>query len=893
MYDEKRVFSVKGCARGQSHDQPKVLRQREHCLNTVDVSTAHTIPSSRTCHGAPEHGRRDYPRSSPTGAALGRNIMRAIEQACGFEDIIRRVQHDEEEVKSCNCTSRVSRIGSEFRAEYSDHKKSLQFNTACDEIQSSRTFHICFSDMSQQVTCPSLIAWRGIFRETVRLTASRRHWRYISSFHGPWLQLPPEVLESLAYSNFYSPRPQPIDPAVFFDLVKIRRLVEDATNLAVRAANGTTSSSLSNSINASNGLLSGGSAAALGLGLGGGGNAKLSKERKHRMREHATQKLSHAYHLDEIAASVATMQSASALEDVAKFVLQRNENDADAKYVHFFHEKIPSRSLAECTSLEPLNDVISQTPTEGAPYRTRAVTRIFKEDFIGAAKDLTEALSVCRLHNAQHQVQNDQTELMTARDAAALPREYRPDAKVEEKDQPSSLECQLLFHRAGTYLTLACDHIAPALHGMASASEVPAAILDGDEGQSPKLAPAEKEAHYAALEARKLVRTYAKRALRDYISFLSHFDYTPGLPAEITEAFLQKVTTAANGYNKRARSDRLLDIADQGYRCRNSSNSLALQSGGGDEDEPSKDNPNGSTEPPPSLPASRVHPLNTLFAAVPPADLPPYPNESTALITAKDSQSAQTPKHPDISEAITYHPLLTDALHSLLLCHCLIQTSPKEHLRHAYMVARLARVCDGYPIFLAARSPARADWIEVVRRANNWLALGASWEVLCEPAPLPGQKEKKPETAEERRERSKREAIRDALADDRVHDEESFRASVRAREMRAAREEEEEQRREYLRTKPHVVDAESAGASENEDGSSPKRWAQGDGKEYPISTERADAIARWIREAPAPGGSGEGRSKKSGKRARLRREASDLSSLNGLDKSVDSLTIDE
>jgi hypothetical protein len=610
------------------------------------------------------------------------------------------------------------------------------------------------------------------------------------------------------------------------------------------------------------------------------------------MREHATQKLSHAYHLDEIAASVATMQSASALEDVAKFVLQRNEKDVDAKYVHFFHEKIPSRSLAECTSLEPLDEVISQTPTEGAPYRTRAVTRIFKEDFVGATKDLTEALSVCRLYNAKHQVKNVQTELVTARDAAALSREYRADAKVEEKDQPSSLECQLLFHRAGTYLTLACDYIAPALHVMAPASEASATTVDGEDGQSPKLSPSEKEIRNAALEARKMVRTYAKRALRDYTSFLSHFDYTPGLPAEITEAFLQKVNAAANGYNKRSRGDRLLDITDQSSRYRNSSNALALR-GSADEDETYRANLNGSNEPPPSLPPSRVHPLNTLFAAVPPADLPPYPVDSTALITAKDSHAQAMSNHPDISEAITYHPLLTDALHSLLLCHCLIQTSPKEHLRHAHMVARLARVCDGYPIFLAARSPARADWTEVVRRANNWLNLGASWELLCEPAPLPGQKEKKPETAEEKRERGKREAIRDALADDRVHDEESFRASVRAREMRAAREEEEEQRREYLRTKPHVVDGEAAGGSERENGNSPKRWAQDDGKEYPISTERADAIARWIREAPALGGGAEGRGKKTGKKGRLRKKASDLSVVDGMERSVDSLNIDE
>src|SRR5439155_8791522 len=133
------------------------------------------------------------------------------------------------------------------------------------------------------------------------------------------------------------------------------------------------------------------------LGLGGGGQpTKLSKERKHRMRELATQKLSKAYHLDEIASSVATMQSASALEDVASLVLQRNPNDSDAKYVHFFHEKIPSRMLAQCTNLEPLNEVIMYNLGSGEPLRTRAITKIFKEDYMGAAKDLTEALAVCR-----------------------------------------------------------------------------------------------------------------------------------------------------------------------------------------------------------------------------------------------------------------------------------------------------------------------------------------------------------------------------------------------------------------------------------------------------------------------------------------------------------------
>jgi hypothetical protein len=155
------------------------------------------------------------------------------------------------------------------------------------------------------------------------------------------------------------------------------------------------------------------------------------------MREHATQKLAQAYRLDEIASSVSTMQSASALEDVAKLVLQRNDTDPDAQYVHFFHEKIPSRAVAASTTLNALSDVINQKPTEAATYRTRAVTRIFKNDLLGAVRDLTEGLAVFRLYHPEHQ--NEQKDLILAKDAAELAREYRGDVKVDEKDQPSSL----------------------------------------------------------------------------------------------------------------------------------------------------------------------------------------------------------------------------------------------------------------------------------------------------------------------------------------------------------------------------------------------------------------------------------------------------------------------
>ncbi|KAK2626564.1 hypothetical protein QTJ16_003739 [Diplocarpon rosae] len=684
-----------------------------------------------------------------------------------------------------------------------------------------------------------------------------KHWRYISSFHGPWLQLPPEVLESLANNNYNLPRPRPIDPAVFFDLLKIRQLVDDATNLAVRAASGVTSSSLTNSLNAGNGLLgNGGAALGLGLGGGGGGNAKLSRERKHRMREQATQKLSKAYHLDEIACSVATMQSASTLEDVAHLVLQRSPLDADAKYVHFFHEKIPSRQLAECTSLEPLDEVIAERPNEPEILRTRAVTKLFKEDYIGAAQDLTAALQVFRYSQNQHKSGRQQLQLASEAAAEAQRNSnsrWREEPTLDEADHPSSLETQLLFHRAGVYLKIACQYVNDALPPKPSKNGTNGVTVQQANGhanstpETPEVTPAEKEAHRKRLDARKTVKTNAKRALRDYVSYLSHFDYTPGLPAEITEDFIRKVNQDTNGYKiPRPQGHSRLDLGSNASLS-NGQLSDALVPHGGMHSSRSRQHPSPNRSEYPKLPPPVVHQISALFSATPPANLPPYPETATSLTTKQQLQASQNEAakailaQTDCHEALTYHPLLTDALHSLLLCHCLVQTSARELQRHAHMVARLARVCDGYPIFQAARSPSRADWIEVVRRGDNWIGLEQSWESLCAPAPLPGQTlaNQQKETASEKKERLKQQAIMEALEDDRVHDEASFHAAVAARQRR----QEEEARRDEGREIP-------------------KRWAQEDGKEYPISTDRAQAIVRWVREAPVGGEAGGPRKKK-------------------------------
>ncbi|KUI55907.1 hypothetical protein VP1G_03318 [Cytospora mali] len=731
----------------------------------------------------------------------------------------------------------------------------------------------------QRPTSPALIICRN------------KHWRYISSFHGPWLQLPHEILETLVNINYNTPRPRPIDPAVFYDLVKIRRLVDDATDLAVRAASGVVSlNSLHNSH----------PAAALGLGYGGGNQPKLSAERKHKLREQATQKLARAYRLDEIACSVATMQSASALEEVAALVLKRDPNNLDAKYVHFFHEKIPSRQLAESTSLHTLDEVISGQQSEGEPLRTRATVRVFKEDYEGAARDLTEALHVFRAHKAHKMAETSREVQVVGRGGRRL------DVKLDEDQQPTSLEIQLLFARAGVYLSIACLHVNDALlplpsekekdtenHNGLANSYVAESLADGtgepDTGTStpitdappPELTAAERETHRRVMEARKIVKMNAKKALRDYMSYLSSFDYSPNLPTDVADDFTRKVKAGKN--RGRIRSDS-----------------------------------------PSSEIVHTVYTLNQLFAATPPADLPPYP--PTDLAGPEPDASATYVG--TTMEMVTYHPLMTDALHALLLCHVLVQTSTKELQRHSYMVARLARLAEGYPIFQASRSPARADWIEVLRRGDNWVGLSSPWESLCAAAPLyPGQssqnnkslsrqgtpqkalpapepptpkeaKEEKKDIDDDDRERINQQALMRAIEDDRVGDEATLRAAISAHRKRA----EDDLRAVRGRSEsggggeangvivpiaangtssisktpasPQITNGKASSPSPSSStnrtpspGTAHRRWAMDEGREYPILTERASAVARWLREAP-PNAGGSGSSKKKKKVAK-------------------------
>lgn len=523
-------------------------------------------------------------------------------------------------------------------------------------------------------------------------------------------------------SNFYAPRPRQTEAGVLYDILNIRKLVDEAADLAVRAQNGTASSALNDVRNGNNGFLGQG---------GGGGGAKLSSERKYRMRELAAQKLAAAYKLDEIAACVATMQSTSALDNVGSLVLQRNAASTDAKYVHFFHEKIVSRTVAESTSLMPLTEVIAAEPGHAAPYRTRAATRIFKDDHTGAIQDLTEALALCRAQQAIHATGKSQGAMRHSttddeQERRTWSREWVEEHRLSDQDRPSGLEMQCLYQRANQYLAIACSGIGPALRqfhvakqlqtgGREQISEYSGLNADGNKDRNP---------YQEGLEARERLRKAAKRALRDYTAFLARLDYgwasTCGIDAsEVSDG-------------DRTLPHRLM-IGDSSSGSSSPSTTLAAKVSNETRNRPFVRH-NGHINPT----APRVLAVSDLFSSsLPttgsaPAQPPLLFNCAVSTLNHNLIPSPSSTVSP--SESVTFHPLLKDVLHSLLLAHAILQTAQTTLARHAHNVVRLARLTEGNPFFLTSRSPARTDWVEVLQKAGpSWLRLADSWEALCAP----------------------------------------------------------------------------------------------------------------------------------------------------------------
>ncbi|KAF8955209.1 hypothetical protein BDZ97DRAFT_1859464 [Flammula alnicola] len=595
-------------------------------------------------------------------------------------------------------------------------------------------------------------------RPPVLCISRNKHWRYISSYHGPWLQLPVELLDSLLTLNldpttltgpetrippflppspsissskqrdrgFHglgdfsppdSPRstlaslplpppfpppkagkaiPPPIDPGVFRSVRNIRRLIDEAAELSVRASSGLSAAELG-SMRSGSGLNGSPWAAAQSLGLnplgnnnGGGRNVAMSAMRIHRLRALAVQKLAQAYKADEIASSVMVMQGGSVFDDVAERVLKVDPNDADAKYVHFFHEKIPSRQLAESTTTNVLDELIAAHPQHLEYHRTRGIVHCFRDEFSQATKDFTHALKEARAvrkAKMMHHNNGSQSESRTNKhgkrrkgsSSSHTNGQAPPDGTSSMEngvdgsdgepilkhpsvldDAPDPIEPQLLFLRGAAYLQQAVHLIEAAVLNLEGVYKTPS--VDGAElrlcyiengkyggvevgnpdGPLGKRAGAKLLA-YAETLGDRVFRDYVtqllKKSLRDHEKFLSHFDS------------LESSNAMPDG-----------DLAFQTEYA--------------------------------FLLSESIRPGNH-------ANMPPPIPDAPAMFT-------------------TYHPLLVESHFSVLICQLMLADFAAvipTFIRTASVVDGL----EGYPIFLPPRSMAQAEFIEVLERlAGGW-----------------------------------------------------------------------------------------------------------------------------------------------------------------------------
>ncbi|KAJ3566183.1 hypothetical protein NP233_g7158 [Leucocoprinus birnbaumii] len=575
-------------------------------------------------------------------------------------------------------------------------------------------------------------------RPQVLCISRNKHWRYISSYHGPWLSLPIELLDSLFQlnvdPNMYSapstplyslntspisptprlrglpsledqsppespravistaafspttgkPVPPPIDPGVMRSVTRIRRLIDEATDLAVRASSGLSAVELGSMRNASS--YNGTSwAAAQSLGLnplgvngGGGRNPGMSANRVHRLRAIAVQKLASAYKMDEIASSVMVMQGGSVFDDIAERVLKHDPLDPDAKYVHFFHEKIPSRQLAQSTPTTTLDELISSFPHQLEYYRTRGVKLVY-----GGKTTRTTT----QTRGTQKQKKRKGTGNGHAHTTGQAPSEGTavPEGMVEgpdgdllplhpsmQPDAPEPIETQLLFLRGSAYLQQAVHMIESVIIELEGVKKpagfdgpdlrlccLPNSRFGGVEIGNPEgplgsrngvKLKAYREL-LAAVPFRDQIHSLLKKSIRDHEKFLSHFNGG------------ETIAPPHDG-----------DIAYQVEFAFTLSESIR---------------PGNHNNPPPS-------------------NMPELPPALT-----------------------TYHPLLIESHFSVLICYFMLANF--DQLIHQF--ARTAVLVDGvegYPIFLPPRSMGQAEFIEVLER------LAAGWKNGCQPHSLSG-----------------------------------------------------------------------------------------------------------------------------------------------------------
>ncbi|TPX66816.1 hypothetical protein SpCBS45565_g04238 [Spizellomyces sp. 'palustris'] len=509
-----------------------------------------------------------------------------------------------------------------------------------------------------------------------------KHYPYIASYHGPWLSLPLELLQSLFALNSDTAAEHPIDPVIFRHLITIRTLVDDASELVIKAAGGLVRSQP-------------------GSRDYSPAPTRMSSIRQHRLRELAVTKLAAAYRCDEIATSVLTMQSASSLDDVASKVLKRDPNNLEAMYVHHFHEKIPSRKLASFTHPQVLDTLIAASPTAAEYYRTRAMIHCFREEFPLALRDFKSAINLIK--KRKRNVNGVDCEALVHGGTSS-----KHTLLLDTESQESCSEAILYFLRAACFHQYAICLLDKALTKVeeATAADIrkkkrskkkkARTVSEDIEYDRPDTAAGEEggttldvtcslledkqslsNPYWSALEPHsQQIENLIRRSTRDYHHFLGFYPST-------LHAFENVQAPTADSPSP------VMNL-------------------------PSLDGPSISGVPDflksvSTKASSKMAPNSVCRRSI--------SNSLPGTVTSTDSDDAEHIGSDTLPESLgalgTYHPLLLEAWFSIGINYLILRDWRTAAIWHERTVRAQEQV-EGYPVFLPARSMSQADYVEIL-----------------------------------------------------------------------------------------------------------------------------------------------------------------------------------
>lgn len=375
-------------------------------------------------------------------------------------------------------------------------------------------------------------------------------------------------------------------------------------------------------------------------------------------------------------------------------VLKRTPDNLDALYVHFFHEKIPSRMLAASTTTETLDRIINQRPGVAEYHRTRAMVYGFREEFQASLKDFKAAIMIAKKRKR----------FLSGPECERDPhhrhhKHYGNDAgapKWEDLDECS--EAQLYFLRGACYHQYAISILDRAIQAVncdnAAKTKEAAKGTDLVVGHrpsksanrgvqayvSPDVMQAPLEAYKDAIAASSAqIASLVRKSIRDYEKFLDFFPnptYAEGGP--ILSSPTRSSNIAGVDLDEAAEEQGELPSpttsAAEMEEFLKSANLSTLLFGSA-----LKEQANGNVKEPNFTSSSLASFRNAL----------------------KDSDIQNAAKN--LLSLGTYHPLLVEAWYAIGINLMLLNDWSGASAWHARII-KLQDSVDGYPVFLPARS---------------------------------------------------------------------------------------------------------------------------------------------------------------------------------------------